>query len=457
MAGPGTATASTKIDDEQRGLVGEPHLGQERKLFWRGLADTPAPGRGISEPGAAGESAVDTITGADPRPSRGSISDIDRGLATPTVKTATVAPAPPPDPDPAGRYVDDFFEAIYDINDSEKPGHLSTRLTVVYGDGTRITIKLDEIGDEDFAPFSRDEPFFVLGRGGRTFPRVMNRGTVHNLWSVKQQAQIIMEEFNADFSLIMNMSMVAISFVFPPPTAGLPWRLQTTIPPRTRPWSHAAYDRLDVIVNRLKRRLGHPHIPEDLDTPLGSQPKPQAPTKRPYAILPNGTEIPPDHYGPVYHGTEEFTPQDVVRASGIPAKTGALDRQLYEHTAGGANSDFRGVTPFLHAPARDVGQGAAEWAVHNSDVGYVYKFEGAPVYELGQHLEGRIPAPLVGYRSSRPGTAGEAESVTHSRVPLRYITDVWRVTRVEGDIQIEKLDWSLIKATTKTSDIPSSL
>lgn len=454
MASPGTSTTSAKIDDEQRGIVREPHLAQKRNLFWRGPGDTSVPGRSPSQAGAASEGAVDTITGADPKPSRGSISDLDRGLAAPAVETATSGAADPRVPDPAGRYVDDFFEAIYDIDDAETQGHLSERLTVVYGDGTRITIDFDEIGDEDVAPFSRDRPFFVVGRGGRTFPTVMNRGTVQNLWAVKQRAQIIIEEYNADFRLIMEMTMVALSFILPPPTAGLPWsyRVAASGP---RPPSHAVFDRIDAFLNRLNRRLRRPHIPEDLDPPLQPRPRPQP--KAPYAILPDGTEIPPDHHGTVHYGTDEFTPENVVRADGIPAKPGALDRRLYEHTGSGANSDFRGVTPFLRAPAREVGQGAAEWAVHNSDVGYVYKLEGAPVYELGQHLEGRIPAPLVGYRRARPGTSGEVESVTHSRVPLRYITDVWRVTRVEGNIQIEKLDWNLIKATTKTSDVPSSL
>lgn len=451
MAGPGTSTASAKIDDGQRDIVREAHLGQKRNLFWRGPGDTSF-GRGASEPGAAAEGAVDTITGADRRPARDAISDLDRGLAAPAVETATSGAADPRLPDPTGRYVDEFFEAIYDIDDADKPGHLSTRLTVVYGDGTRIRIDFDEIGDEVFARLS--PPFFVVGRGGRTFPTVMNLGTVQNLWAVKQSAQIVIEEYNADFGLIMDMTMIALSFIFPPPTAGLPWsyRVAASGP---RPASHAAFDRIDAFLNRLSRRLGRPHVPEDLDPPLQPRPRPQA--KAPYAILPDGTRIPPDHHGTVHYGTDEFTPEDVVRADGIPAKTGALDRRLYEHTGSSANSDFRGVTPFLRAPAPEVGQGAAEWAVHNSDVGYAYKLEGAPVYELGQHLEGRIPAPLVGYRSARPGTSGEVESVTHSRVPLRYITDVWRVTRVEGKVQIEKLDWNLIKATTKTSDVPSSL
>jgi hypothetical protein len=47
--------------------------------------------------------------------------------------------------------------------------------------------------------------------------------------------------------------------------------------------------------------------------------------------------------------------------------------------------------------------------------------------------------------------------VTEARVPLSHITNVFRVTKVEGKIQIETLDWGKIKATTRTSDVPSSL
>lgn len=410
--------------------------------------------RGLAGQGAEPEEAVDAITGADRRPARDAISDLDRGLAAPAVETATTAPAQPPEPDPAGRYVDNFFEAIYNIDDSEKQGSLSEHITVVYGDGTKIRIKLGEIGDEVSAPFSRDEEFFVVGRGGRTFPRVMNRGTMNNLWQVQQDALLVRFEFNQDFGNILTMSMVAISFVFPPPTAGLPWsyRVAASGP---RPASHALFDRIDAFLNRLNRRLGRPHISEDLDPALQPRPRPQP--KTPYAILPDGTEVLPDHHSTVYYGTDKITPEDVVRAGGIPSKTGEQDRRLYEHTADGANSAFRGVTPFVRAPAKEAGQGAAEFAVHSADVGYVYTIEGAPVWELGQHLQGRIPEPLVGYRSARPGISGEVESVTESRVPLRFVTEVRRVTRIEGNIQVEKLDWGVIKATTKTSDIPSSL
>ena len=453
MAGPATSTTSAKIDDEQRGIVREAHLGQKRNLFWRGPGDTSS-GRGASEPGAAGEGEVDIITGADRRPApEVAISDLDRGLAAPAIETATSGAADPRVPDPTGRYVDDFFEAIYDIDDADKPGHLSTQLTVVYGDGTRIRIDFDEIGDEDFARLS--PPFFVVGRGGRTFPTVMNLGTVHNLWAVKQSAQIVIEEYNADFGLIMDMTMVALSFIFPPPTAGLPWsyRVAASGP---RPASHAAFDRIDAFLNRLNRRLGRPHIPEDLDPPLQPRPRPQP--KAPYAILPDGTEVPPDHHGTVYHGNDGISPKDVVREGGIPGKPFGEDRRLFDHTGSGRGSAFRGGTPFLRAPQRGV-QGAAEWAVYDSDVGWVYKIEGAPVWELGKHLEGRIRGPLPGYPGGpRVGTSGEVESVIESRVPIRFITEVFRVTRIDQvTIRVERLDWGRIQATTKTSDVPSSL
>jgi hypothetical protein len=351
--------------------------------------------------------------------------------------------------------VDDFVEAIYDIDKSHRRGHLSTHLTVVYDDGPSIRIELNEIGDALFAEFKRDEAFFVVGRGGRTFPRVMNRGTTPQLWSVKQAALQVIDEYNADWELFVSMAMVAIGFVFPPPTAGAPWTIRFR--GGARPIPTAAFEKLDGVLTRLSKRLGRPHVPEDGDLPsLKAEPKPP---KAPYAIRPDGTEVPPDHHGTVFHGTSEFTPDVVVREGGIPAKPFGDDRRLHEHTKSGDGSAFRGVTPFIRGHTPEAGQGAAEFAVHAADVGYVYQIEGAPVWELSMHLEGRIPPPLPGYRykSGRPGTTGEVESVTEARVPLRFVTDVYRVTRIEGKIHIEKLDWGLIKATTKTSDIPSSL
>jgi hypothetical protein len=322
--------------------------------------------RGVTQPRAADrETAVDAISGADRRL-----------------------------PDPAGKYVDDFVEVVYSVDGADKPGHLSKHFTVVYDDGTTIRLHLDEIGDEDFAPFTPGEEFFVVGRGGRTFPRVMNRGTVQKLWFVKQSVLIVMQEFNDDFFLFMSMVQVALSFIFPPPTAGAPWTLRIAGGPR--PFSHKLYAKLDAFLNRLNKRLGRPHIPEDIDLPsLGGRPK--APPKPPYAIRPDGTEVPPDHHGQVYYGTDEFTPEQVVREGGIPGKPFGEDRRLYEHTGSGRGSAFRGVTPFVRAPAKDAGQGAAEFAVDSADVGYVYEIEGAPVWDLGKHLEGRIPPPLPGY------------------------------------------------------------
>lgn len=352
--------------------------------------------------------------------------------------------------------MDDYFQVVYDIDDSETKGHVSKRLTVEYGDGTTIKIGFDEIGDEPTARVSLTEPFFVVGRGGRVFPRVLNRGTAPNLWAAKRAGLLIRDEFNRDFFLIMNMSMVAISFVMPPPTAGLPWRFRFSQPPE-RPKSHFIYEAIDAKLNRLRQRMGRPFVPEEVESPVGQSRPVPAQAKTPYAILPNGEQIPPDHFGEIYYGTSEFAPEQIVRVSGIPPKTGARDRHLFEHTADGANSDFRGGTPFIRAPDPAAGQGAAEFAVHGADEGWVYRVEGAPVWELGQHLEGRVPDPVYGYRSARPGTRGEVESVFESQVAIKHITDVWRVTRVEGKIRIEKLDWARIKATTKTSDIPASL
>lgn len=409
--------------------------------------------RGLGDPAAPGE-AVDAVTGADRKPSKGGISEADRGLGPTKVETSSTARKPPTGPDPAGRYVDDFFEAIYDPNDAEIQGQLSRLFTVHYGDGTKIQFSIEEIGDEQFPPPVNVDSFFVVGRGGRTFPHVMNRGTVANLWAVKQWVQIVIEEFNADLLLIMSMSMVAISFVLPPPTAGLPWNVRITGPGK-RPLSHKINDKIDVTINRIRKRLGKPHIPEDPDAFTGPPPPSKPIPKRPYALLPNGQEVPPDHYGAIFYGNHEIGPEDVVRAGGLPAKAFGENRELNQHTLSGRGSAFRGGSPYLRSPGGETGQGAAEWAVNNADVGWAYEIRGVPVWELNQHLEGRIPGPLGGFRSSRPGTSGEVESVFEAHVPLQYIQRVWRVTKIEGKVYTEELDWIKIKETTQT--VPSSL
>src|SRR5262249_28869947 len=115
-------------------------------------------------------------------------------------------------------YVDTFREVKYNLNESPDGRNLSKTLHVFYENNTQIDIKIDSIGDEWTVPFSGDDEFFYVGDGGRVFPRRLARATVPNLWEMKRRALIAMSEYN---QLLIHMSFVACSFVFPPPTAGL--------------------------------------------------------------------------------------------------------------------------------------------------------------------------------------------------------------------------------------------
>lgn len=124
-------------------------------------------------------------------------------------------------------YVDNFVEAVYDINDSpltqDERGNpirnYSDFLTVSYQDGTKIKISLNEIDDEPTVPSTQAllDSFYIVGRGGRTFPRIMNRGSVSNLWFAKRQALITMDDANM---LLINLSIVPIMIVTTPTTVG---------------------------------------------------------------------------------------------------------------------------------------------------------------------------------------------------------------------------------------------
>ena len=115
-------------------------------------------------------------------------------------------------------YVDNFEQAVYDINAGQH-GDYANHLIAYYADGTALRIELGDILDDRHVRISAvsSSDFFALGPGGRSFPKVLNRGTTPNLWFAKRQANVLMDETTVG---LMTMAMVPIMMVTSPPTIG---------------------------------------------------------------------------------------------------------------------------------------------------------------------------------------------------------------------------------------------
>jgi hypothetical protein len=100
---------------------------------------------------------------------------------------------------------------------------------------------------------------------------------------------------------------------------------------------------------------------------------------------PEGTELPPDHYGGGFYGTD-ITPETLVADGGLLSR--GTNWNIIEHAEnppGAARSAYRGTTESPSSPIE--GQGAAYWA---GEGGYVYEITGVPTWNVARALEGRI-------------------------------------------------------------------
>jgi hypothetical protein len=126
----------------------------------------------------------------------------------------------------------------------------------------------------------------------------------------------------------------------------------------------------------------------------------------PFAILPDGTRIPPESHGGGYYGTND-EPPELVTTSGLPER--GDDMRLLEHAEGNPNSGFRGTTIMASDPANE--GGAAYWA---GEGGWVYEIRGVPTWNVNKSLEGRVPTGGGTFRGNL--MYGEGEYAIQARV-----------------------------------------
>lgn len=139
----------------------------------------------------------------------------------------------------------------------------------------------------------------------------------------------------------------------------------------------------------------------------------------PFAILPDGSEYPPDSLMGGYYGTSLLTPEAVEEAGGLEARGSnmSLLAHVEQHTK---DSAFRGTTEVLSTP--DGTAGAVLWA---GEGGFVFEIRGVPTWNVNRALEGRVPGPL-GFQDNPMG--GELENVVVARVPWNKIRRTGQVS-----------------------------
>jgi hypothetical protein len=120
-----------------------------------------------------------------------------------------------------GVLVDQYEEALYDIDYRHEGGNCSKWLRLKYADGVEVDLYIDRIGDGFIPP---DEALQALqqaqaGDGGRMFPKQLNRSTTPRLWAAKQEAIQIMNEYFLDF---LKASIPAVLFVITMATSATP-------------------------------------------------------------------------------------------------------------------------------------------------------------------------------------------------------------------------------------------
>jgi hypothetical protein len=379
MPGSDTSTASGKIDDRQRGTSREAVPKKQRALFWRDELEE-------AKPPATPKAAI---------PSKRWLTDEEHQKLL-------------------AQSVDEFIEAKYDINRSEKKGALSKIVSLEYKDGVTIDLSIDDILDDDVVPVDPRLPFFYLGPGNRVFPRVLARATTPRLWQVKREVLIVMSEFA---ELIINMSIVVIDiFIFSPPF---------TLHPMDRPVQRGKSRARLFLSDAERARIRAKQEAEAAEEARLAVARAKRPPPPPFVIGPDGKQIPPDHHGRVYHGTK-ISPQKVLDEGGLPPK--GDNRNLLDHKNQKGDTALRGATHQIVEGVPESEKGAAFWAADETGTGWVCEIEGRPVYDLETHLYGRVRDPVDPMRpfKSEPHR-GELELVIDAEVPLENIREMYEV------------------------------
>jgi hypothetical protein len=169
---------------------------------------------------------------------------------------------------------------------------------------------------------------------------------------------------------------------------------------------------------------------EALGGRLGALLAPPVEQKRagPHALLPDGTEAPPDHYYGGYHGTTRVKPE-VALARGLPKR--GNDWRLLEHAEERGCSAFRGCTLVPSDPLS--GNGAAYWA---GPGGWVYEIRGVPSWNVNRQLEGRVKTITNQYRGNL--MHGENEVAIPAEIPPERIKAYGKVVEdAQGRLYIK--------------------
>lgn len=287
--------------------------------------------------------------------------------------------APPPAASPlalssisTSDYVDVYKEVNYNPYDSPDGKNLSKALQVSYHDGTHITINIDQIGDELTVAIVRGEEFFSIGEGGRVFPKRMSRGTTPNLWKAKRRALIFMSEY---FLNIFALSWIAIQFVFPGPSAGLPWRFR--FGPRVGvklPGPRPSMQEIEKAVESIRGKIGGPSVKEEI--------------------------------GPAFKGEVGLTLKESLGTA--PVET---------QPKSGITSPQESAKPALPIPRGSLGNAEDEQLV----AGYYWAQQGDKSKKTVASSEGKLTVSGPGYSKAlgdfpqRAAPAGESESAFYVR------------------------------------------
>jgi hypothetical protein len=143
----------------------------------------------------------------------------------------------------------------------------------------------------------------------------------------------------------------------------------------------------------------------------------------------NGTQVRPQNYSTLYHGTDNVTlglpanatAEDIAQQiynNGLPPRGNNIN--LIDHTINQApDRAFRGAT--VQPISQEGGAGAAYWANEN---GVVVKFRDVPGYDVNAVLEGQVKTPFGYQGNPRPG---ELEIAVPGAILPNNIEAIYRV------------------------------
>ncbi len=140
----------------------------------------------------------------------------------------------------------------------------------------------------------------------------------------------------------------------------------------------------------------------------------------PKAALPDGKAIEPQYFRDGYHGSDKFTPEQIIEWGGIPAKSKNPKWKLLEHVRQDPDSAFRGMTEDLGG--LESAPGAAFWA---GDKGWVYKIGSAPAWDANANLAGKIK---TGAKFIDNPYRGEREIVIPAQMPI-FCIEQWGMVK----------------------------